>query len=85
MFQRGRNIITNLANYKYANFSYAVDCYDDFLISGINSYHDNKREDRRWKFKCAELLTSQYSFEISVFGLILTITSYNAYIKVETL
>jgi len=26
------------------------------VVVGIKSYHDNKKEDRRWKFKCAELL-----------------------------
>jgi len=26
------------------------------VIVGVQSYHDNHREDRRWKFRCAELL-----------------------------
>jgi len=26
------------------------------VIVGVSSYHDHRREDRRWKFRCAELL-----------------------------
>jgi len=26
------------------------------VVIGLSSYHDNHREDRRWKFRCAELL-----------------------------
>ncbi|GFO33132.1 hemagglutinin/amebocyte aggregation factor [Plakobranchus ocellatus] len=27
-------------------------CPRDYLITGLQSYHDNRREDRRFKFKC---------------------------------
>jgi len=31
-------------------------CPSTMVISGVTSYHDNGREDRRWKFQCVDLL-----------------------------
>ena len=27
-------------------------CPTNYLLTGVSSYHDNRREDRRWKFRC---------------------------------
>uniref|UniRef100_A0A8C4X1U0 Si:dkey-14d8.7 n=2 Tax=Eptatretus burgeri TaxID=7764 RepID=A0A8C4X1U0_EPTBU len=29
-------------------------CPPNWVISGLHSYHDNKREDRRWRFRCCK-------------------------------
>lgn len=33
----------------------AFECNDNMYISGLQSDHDNHREDRRWKVKCCEM------------------------------
>lgn len=30
------------------------ECRANYMISGVSSYHDNRREDRRWRFKCCK-------------------------------
>ncbi|XP_036374335.1 hemagglutinin/amebocyte aggregation factor-like [Megalops cyprinoides] len=38
------------ANYFDEYLSYS--CPDNYVMSGMESYHENKHEDRRWKFYC---------------------------------
>jgi len=34
-------------------------CKSTEVVVAVNSYHDNHREDRRWEYKCAELMTTR--------------------------
>jgi len=34
-------------------------CQDDEVLVGLKSYHDNHREDRRWRFQCSRLMTKR--------------------------
>jgi len=34
-------------------------CKEDEVLVGVNSYHDNRREDRRWRFRCSRLMTKR--------------------------
>ena len=36
------------------NFDYPMfyQCPSNYIMNGVESYHDNGHEDRRWKFKC---------------------------------
>jgi len=34
-------------------------CKDDEVLVGLKSYHDNHREDRRWRFHCSQLMTKR--------------------------
>ena len=31
-------------------------CPSEYIMNGVESYHDNGKEDRRWKFKCCKSL-----------------------------
>lgn len=44
-------------------------CKSDEVVTGVYSYHNNKREDRRWKFRCAKFgAQPQYHIESSLSG-----------------
>lgn len=32
-------------------------CKSDYVMSGVRSYHDNKKEDRRWNIECKKINT----------------------------
>lgn len=42
-------------------------CPANYIIGGVRSYHDNGREDRRWKFKCCRA-THHYTRNCKISG-----------------
>jgi hypothetical protein len=46
---------TDYRNYWDSTLNYQCSKSNEVIV-GVYSYHDNHREDRRWKFRCAELL-----------------------------